>query len=41
MAALENPMDRGVLVGYSPRGPRESDTAERLNTANNIIFSVN
>ena len=27
---LGNPMDRGSWVGYSPRGHKESDTAERL-----------
>ena len=31
-SCLENPMDRGTmsLVGYSPWGCKESDTAERL-----------
>ena len=27
---LENPMDRGGSAGYSPRGRKELDTAERL-----------
>ena len=29
-SCLENPKDRGSLVGYSPRGHKESDTTERL-----------
>ena len=29
-SCLENPMDRGSLVGYSPRGLKESDMTERL-----------
>ena len=29
-SCLENPMDRGSLVGYSPWGHKESDTTERL-----------
>ena len=29
-SCLENPMDGGSLVGYSPRGRKESDTTERL-----------
>ena len=32
-SCLENPMDRGALAGYSPRGHKQSDTAERLSTA--------
>ena len=27
-SCLENPMDRGALVGYSPWDPKESDTTE-------------
>ena len=27
-SCLENPMDRGSLVGYSPRGHKESDMTE-------------
>ena len=27
---LESPMEGGNLVGYSPWGPKESDTTERL-----------
>ena len=27
---LENPMDRGTWLGYSPWGRKESDTTERL-----------
>ena len=30
-SCLENSMDRGALVGYSPWGLKESDTTERLN----------
>ena len=29
-SCLENPMDRGAWLGYSPQGRRESDTTERL-----------
>ena len=29
-SCLENPMDRGAWVGYSPRGRKESDTTEWL-----------
>ena len=29
-SCLENPVDRGCLVGYSPWGHKESDTTERL-----------
>ena len=29
-SCLANSMDRGALVGYSPRGLKESDTTERL-----------
>ena len=29
-SCLENPRDGGSLVGYSPRGRKESDTTERL-----------
>ena len=32
-SCLENPMDRGALVGYSPWGCKESDTTERLTHA--------
>ena len=32
--ALENPMDRGAWRGYSPRGGKESHTAEQLNNKN-------
>ena len=31
-SCLENPMDRGTMVGYSPRGPKMSDRTERLGT---------
>ena len=34
-SGLENPMDRS-LVGYSPRGRKESDTTERLNTIHTV-----
>ena len=27
---LENPMDRGAMVGYSPWGRKDSDTTEQL-----------
>ena len=27
-SCLENPMDRGALVGYSPQGRKELDTIE-------------
>ena len=27
-SCLESPMDRGALVGYSPRGHKDLDTAE-------------
>ena len=30
---LENPMDGGTWLGYSPWGRKESDTTERLVTA--------
>ena len=29
-SCLENSMDRGALVGYSPWGHEESDTSEQL-----------
>ena len=29
-SCLENPMDKRSLVGYRPRGHKESDTTERL-----------
>ena len=29
---LENPMDRGAWLGYSPWGHKESDMAERRNS---------
>ena len=29
-SCLENPMDRRNMVGYSPRGRKESDMTERL-----------
>ena len=29
-SCLENPMDRGACVGYTPQGSKESDTTERL-----------
>ena len=32
-SCLENPHRQRSLVGYSPRGRRESDTTERLCTA--------
>ena len=31
-SCLENSMDRGNLVGYSPQHRKESDTTERLRT---------
>ena len=29
-SCLENPMDRGSMVGYNPWGRKESDMTERL-----------
>ena len=29
-SCLKNPLDRGILVGYSPWGCKESDMTERL-----------
>ena len=47
-SCLENSMDRGAWVGYSPWGHKESDTTERLtefklvrHTAVLGFFSVN
>ena len=34
-SCLGNPMNRGALAGYSPWGPKESDTTQQLN--NNIL----
>ena len=31
-SCLENPRGQRSLVGYSPRGPKESDATERLRT---------
>ena len=31
-SCLENPMDRGTWLGYSPWGRKESDTTERLHS---------
>ena len=39
-SSLENPMDRRVLEGYSPRGPKESDTTEVTEYACMHIFFI-
>ena len=31
-SCLENPMDGGIWLGYSPWGRKESDTTERLHS---------
>ena len=36
-SCLENSMDGGALVGYSPQGRKESDMTERLHFTSNII----
>ena len=36
-SCLENPHGQRSLVGYSPRGHRESDTTERLSTAHSPV----
>ena len=35
-SCLENPQGQWSLVGYSPRGCKESDTTERLGTAQHL-----
>ena len=37
---LENPMDRGSLVGYSPWDRKELDTTERLHSVKAMVFPV-
>ena len=37
---LESPMEGGNLVGYSPWGPKESDTTERLHFHFCFIFGL-
>ena len=37
-SCLENPHGQRSLVGYSPRGRKESDTTERLSTTAHVIF---
>ena len=37
-SCLENPMDGGTWLGYSPRGCKESDTTERLHSL--ILLSI-
>ena len=37
-SCLENPMDKRSLVGYSPRGRRDLDTAERAHTHSSLIW---
>ena len=39
-SCLENPMDGG-LVGYSPRGRKESDTTERLHLLTYLLMTNN
>ena len=34
-SCLENPMDGGAWLGYSPWGRKESDMTERLHSLNN------
>ena len=38
-SCLENPMDRGSVVGYSAWGRKESDTTERLHFTSMIILA--
>ena len=38
-SCLENPHGQRSLVGYSPRGRKESDTTERLSTAQHIAWN--
>ena len=38
-SCLENPHRQRNLVGYSPRGHKESDTTERLSTAHSTELS--
>ena len=38
-SCLENPVDRGALWGYSPRGGKELDTTEQL-THNSLPLLV-
>ena len=42
-SCLENPMDRGTWLGYSPWGRKESDTTEQLHslTQEIIIHELN
>ena len=35
-SCLENPHGQSCLVGYNPRGGKESDTTEQLSTAQHI-----
>ena len=35
-SCLENPMDGGIWLGYSPWGRKESDTTERLHSLTQI-----
>ena len=39
-SCLENPHGQRSLAGYSPRGCKESDMAERLNTAQTCLLST-
>ena len=36
-SCLENPHGQRSLAGYSPRGHKESDTTERLSTAQHVV----
>ena len=40
-SCLENPHGQRRLTGYSPWGHKESDTTERLNTAERIVSKSN
>ena len=37
-SCLENSMDRGALVGYSPWDLKESDTTEQLSTSSGQFY---
>ena len=38
-SCLENPTDRGCLVGYSPWGRKELEATEQLNNNQQHVFS--
>ena len=39
-SCLENPMDRGALLGYGPQGHRESDTSETSQHSCNLVSTI-